>query len=71
VKGVRGRVKMRVMARKKKGPPPGFVPMTDEEFEDELVRRMEDIVSGKVKTIPLDEAWRQIHEARQRRRGGR
>lgn len=56
---------------RKPGPPPGWVPLTEEEFEEELVRRMEEITSGKVKTIPLDVALRQIHEERLRRRGDR
>ena len=70
MKGVRGRVKMRVMARKKKGPPPGFVRMTEEEFEDELVRRMEEIRSGKVKTIPLEVVMQELRDEAKRRRGG-
>lgn len=76
---------MRVMARKKGeltaaqrakrerirklGPPPGFVRVTKKELKAELSRRIDEIESGKVKTIPLDVVMRQIREELRRRRG--
>jgi hypothetical protein len=51
--------------------PSGFAWLTKKEFNKELHRRIDEIESGKVKTIPLDVALREIRERLQRRRGGR
>lgn len=73
MKGVRRGAMMRGMARKKgqargakreqfyeAATPSGVKWLTEEEFEAELFRRVEEVESGKVKTIPLDVVMRRL-----------